>query len=135
MNKHPFIWVILGIIILVVPTIVYLCFLVPKLNETYNILMTSGGIISTSGFYGASKIPETWKSASLFKLAANSFTALITITIVQEFLPQLIGLVFVIVVSFILFKFCIGRYKDGRRKLENRELAEQIARSIAETSK
>ena len=130
MKKYPFLYVVIGIIVLVVPTFIYLWFLVPKLTEEYNVLMTSGGIVGGGGLYAASKIPESVKGAKLYKLAANSFTLLTVQIIIQKFVMQIIGLVAVFIVSFIIYKICIEAYKNGKRRKENGELAEQIARSI-----
>lgn len=135
MKKHPIWFLIIGIFILIVPTVIYLCFLIPKLTEEYNILMASGGVIGGAGLYGTTKIPEKVKYGSLFKLAANSFTILTVLTLVQEFIMELIGLVAVFVVSFIIFQILKEAWKNGRRKKENAELAEEIARSITETTK
>ena len=61
MNKHPIWYLIIGIFILVAPTVIYLGFLIPQLTEAYNVLMASGGVIGGAGFYAASKIPEKLK--------------------------------------------------------------------------
>lgn len=135
MKKHPIWFLIIGIFILVVPTVIYLCFLIPKLSEEYNILMASGGVIGGAGFYGAQKIPEKVKYGSLFKLAANSFTTLTVLTLVNQFIMQLIGLVATFIISFIIFIILKGAWKDGRRKKENAELATEIARSVNEITK
>lgn len=135
MSKHPIIYIIIGIAILLIPTIIYLCFLVPKLSEEYNVLMASGGIIGGSGFYAASQIPEKLKYSSLFKLATNSFTILTIILIVEKFIIHLIGLGFTFIISYIIFILLKGVYKNARRKNDNRELAEEISRNINKTSK
>lgn len=135
MKKHPILYIFIGLIFLFVPTIIYLCFLVPEMSEQYNILMASGGVIGGFGFFGASKIPENTKYGSLLKLAANSFTTMTVLTLVNEFIMQIIGLACVIIVSLIIFLFLKGRYKDARRRKQNSELAEEVARSIVETTK
>lgn len=134
MKKHPIWYLIIAIAILVIPTTIYLCFLVPKLSEEYNILMSSGGIIGGAGLYGASKIPDKIKYGGLFKTAANSFTILTVTALVEEFITELVGLVAVFVVCFITFKILVEVWKNARRRKENRELAREIARSVNENS-
>ena len=134
MKKHPIWYLVIAIIVLIVPTTIYLCFLVPKLSEEYNILMASGGVIGGAGFYGASKIPDKVKFSGMFKTAANCFTILTVTTLVEEFVVELIGLVAVFVVSFITFKILKEVWKNARRRKENRELAKEIARSSNENS-
>ena len=135
MKKHPILYLIIGIIILIVPTVIYLCFLIPEMSETYNVLMASGGIIGGAGFYGANRIPKDIKFSGLFKLAANSFTILTIITLVQEFALQLVGLVAVFVVSFIAFIILKGAWKNGRQRLKDERLATEVARNIVKTIK
>ena len=135
MKKHPIWYLVIGIFILVAPTVVYLGFLIPQLTEAYNVLMASGGVIGGSGFYAAQRIPKQLKYSGLFKLAANSFTIFIVLTLVNQFLMKIIGLVAVFVVSFIIFQILKGAWQNGRRKKENAELAEEITRSVVETSK
>lgn len=135
MKKHPVWFLVIGIAILVIPSAIYLVFLVPQLKEEYNVLMASGGIIGGAGFYASAYIPEKTKYGSLFKTASRSFTALAVITLVREFIMELIGLVAIFIVSFVVFKILVGVWKDARRKLQNKELADEIARSIDETSK
>lgn len=134
MKKHPIWYLVIAILILVVPTIVYLCVLVPRLSEEYNVLMASGGVVGGAGLYGASKIPDKVKNGGLFKLAANSFTILTVTVIVEEFIIELVGLVAVFVICFITFKILVGVWKNARRRKENRELAREIARSVNENS-
>lgn len=135
MNKHPIWYLIIGIIVLIVPTGVYLVFLIPSMSETYNVLMASGGVIGGAGFYGASRIPKEVKYSGLFKLAANSFTILTVITLVQEFALQLVGLVAVFIISFIAFIILKGAWKNGKQRLKDERLATEIARNVAETIK
>lgn len=135
MKKRPVFYLVLGIIILLVPTAIYLVFLVPKLTQEYNILMASGGIIGGFGFYGASKIPEKLKYSGLFKTSANAFTAFTVITIVQKFIVQLIGLCATFLISFIIFKLLMEAYKNAKQRIRDAELAKEIARNIAETTK
>lgn len=135
MKKHPIIYLFIGIGILIVPTLIYLIFLVPKLTEEYNVLMASGGVIGSAGLYGAQKIPEELKYGKLFKLAANSFTIMIVITLVNKFIMEIIGLIAVFIVSFIIFMVLKGAWKNGRRRNENNELAKEISRNIAQTIK
>ena len=134
MKKHPFLYVVIGVAILIIPTFIYLWFLVPRLTEEYNVLMASGGIVGGGGLYAASKIPESIKGAKLYKLAANSFTLLTVQVIIQKFAMQIIGLIAVFIISFIIYKIFMGAYKNGKRRKENGELAEQIARSIVKNS-
>ena len=135
MSKHPILWAILAVIVLIAPTVVYLCFLVPVMSAEYNTLMASRGKIGGSGFYGSSKIPDTIKNAGLFKLAANSFSIFIITLLVQKFIVQIIGLAATFVVSFIAFKILMECYRNAKRRKQNAELAEQVARNVAESTK
>lgn len=134
--KKRYIWyLVVGIIALIVPTAVYLGFLIPKMKEEYIILMSSGGIIGAGGFFGANKIPDKIKFASVLKLAANSFTAFITFSLIQEFFKQIVGLLIVFVVSLIIFLILKEVYKNAKQKHRTTEIATEIARSIVETTK
>jgi len=135
MKKHPIWFIILGIIILVIPTLLYLIWLMPKLTEEYNALLSSAGIIGGAGFFGTSKIPINLSNSSLFKLASNSFTTLTVILLVQEFIMEIIILASIFIISFIIFKLLIGAYKNAKRRNENAELAEEIARIVDKTIK
>lgn len=135
MKKHHIWYLIIGIFILIVPTVIYLFFLVPRLTEEYRILMASAGIVGGGGMYGAELIPEKIKFASMYKLAGKAFTLLTVTTIVEKFIIQLVGLAATIVVSYIVFYVLKEVWKNARRKLENEQLAGKIARSINETSK
>lgn len=135
MKKHPIWYLIIGIFILIVPTAVYLGFLIPQMKEEYIALLSSGGVIAGGGMYGASAIPEKVKFSSLYKLSARSFTILTCITLVQEFIMEIIFLVATFIVSFIIFSILKEIWKNARRKNENAELAKEIARNIAETTK
>lgn len=135
MKKHPVWFLIIGIFVLIAPTAIYLVFLIPQMSEEYNVLMASGGIIGGAGFYGAHRIPEKVKYSSLFRLAANSFTTMTIITLINQFIMKLIGLAAVFIVCFIIFIILKGAWKNGRRKKENTELAREIARNIAEITK
>lgn len=135
MKVKPFVYLIVGIAFLVVPTTIYLIFLVPKLSEQYNVLMASGGVLGGFGYIGAEKIPSSIKYSSLFKTASRSYTTLIVCMLIQDFLPQIIGLVATIITSVIIFLIFKGVYNNAKRKLENRELANEIARSIDKTIK
>ena len=134
MKKHPIWYLVIAILILIVPTTIYLCILVPRLSEEYNVLMASGGVVGGAGLYGASKIPDKVKHGGLFKTAANSFTILTVTVLVEEFIIELVGLVAVFVVCFITFKILVEVWKNARRRKENRELAREIARSVNENS-
>ena len=135
MRKHPIWYLVIGISVLIIPTLIYLFFLIPQLSEEYNTLMASGGVIGGAGLYGASKIPDKVKYGGLFKTAANSFTILTTILLVEEFIVELVGLVAVFVVCFITFKILVEVWKNARRQNENKQLATEIARSFNENSK
>lgn len=135
MKKHPIWYLIIGIVILIVPTAIYLVFLIPSLSAEYNVLMASGGVIGGAGFYGTSRIPSEVKYSGLFKLASTSFTIFTIITLVQEFIMELIGLAVTFVVSFIIFKILKGAWKNGRERLKNERLAEEVARNVIETTK
>lgn len=135
MKKHPIFYLIISIFVLIAPTIIYLCFLIPSLTEEYNILMASGGIIGGGGFYGANRIPKDIKFSGLFKLATNSFTILTIITLVQEFVLQLVGLVAVFIVSFIAFIILKGAWKNGRQRIKTERIAAEVARNVVETTK
>lgn len=134
MKKHPVWYLIIAISILIIPTTIYLCVLVPKLSEEYNVLMASSGVIGGAGLYGASKIPEKIKYGGLFKTAANSFTILTVTMLVEEFIVELIGLVAVFVVCFIIFKILVEVWRSAVRRKEHTELAKEIARNVNENT-
>lgn len=131
MKNHPVWYLVIAIFILVVPTTIYLIFLVPCLTEEYNVLMASSGVIGGSGMTAANYIPESWDKSKLLKLAARSFTILTVITIVEKFIIQLVGLVATFILSYILFKIFVGVWKNARRQKEHRELANEITRNVA----
>ena len=133
MKKKPIWFLVIGIIVLIVPTSIYLGFLIPQLKEEYIVLMSSGGVIAGGGMYGAQIIPEKVKYSSLYKTSARSFTLLTVITLVQEFIMEIIGLVAVFIISFIIFSILKETWKNARRRKENTEFAEEIARNIAKT--
>lgn len=135
MKKHPVWYLVIGISILIVPTLIYLIFLIPKMSVEYNILMASGGIIGGAGFYASSVIPAGIKNKSLYKLASNSFTIMCVITLVNKFIMQLIGLVSTFILSFIIYKIFKEIWKNARREKEHRELADEIARNVAQITK
>ena len=135
MKSKPIWYLIIGIIFLVVPVTVYLIFLVPELKEEYNVLMASGGILGGFGYYGANKIPDSVKYSGMFKTAARAYTTVILGTIVQDFLPQIIGLIAVLVTSVIIYIIFKELYKNARRKLDNKELATEIARGLNQGTK
>lgn len=134
MRKRPIWYLIIGIFVLVVPTVVYLCFLVPQMKEEYISLMSSGGVITAGGMYGASVIPEEVKFSSMYKLSARSFTLLTVTVLVQEFIMQIVWLIAIFIVSFIIFSILKEMWKNARRKNENSEFAREIARNITKTS-
>ena len=134
--SKKYIWsIIVGLIVLIVPTTIYLIFLVPQLTERYNVLMSSAGVLGSFGYISASKLPEKFKYSKLLKTSVNSFTTLVVMTLVQEFAKKIIFLALVLIVSFIIFEILKGVYNDGKRKYENRELANEISRSINENAK
>lgn len=134
MKKRPVWYLIIGITILIVPTAIYLAFLIPVLSEEYNILMASGGIIGGAGMYAGSKIPDTLKYSSMFKLASNSFTIMTVMLIVEKFLLEIMGLVAVFILCFIIFQILKGVYTNARRRKENAELAEEITRTVTKNT-
>lgn len=135
MKEHPIWYRVIGLFILIVPTLIYLCFLVPCLSEEYNVLMASGGIIGGAGFYASSLIPAEKQYSSLYKTACNSFTVLVVITLVEKFIIQLVFLVALFIVCFITYKILEGVYKNAVYDKKSRELSKQIASSIVECSK
>lgn len=130
MKKHPLWYLVIGFVLLIVPSVVYMCFLLPQLKEEYNILLASGGVLGGFGYYGASKIPESVKYSGLFKTASRAYTTLIFGTLIQDFLPQIIWLLVIAVTSIILFVVFKELYKNAKRRLENKELASEISRSL-----
>ena len=134
--KKRYIWILISAIVaLVVPTVIYLCFLIPQMKEEYIVLMSSGGVIAGGGLYGANAIPEKVKYSGLFKMSARAFTFLTVVTLVEKFILQLIGLVATIVLSYVVYKILLEVYRDRKQARQNDELARKIARSIDETSK
>lgn len=134
--KKKYIWyLVIGIIVLIAPTVTYLCFLVPRLTERYNVLMSSAGVLGSFGYISATKIPDKFKYSGLFKTSANAFTTMVVIMLIQEFIKELVVLAIIMFVSFIVFSILKEVYKDGKRKVENRELAGEIARSVNENAK
>lgn len=134
--KKKYIWyLVFAIFCLVVPTAVYLCFLIPNMKEEYIMLMSSGGVIGGAGFYAANAIPEKVKFSSLFKTSARSFTVLTITVLVEKFINQLIGLAVTIILSYIAYRILMEVYRDRKRKQQNTELAQEIARSIDATTK
>ena len=131
----PIVYLLIGIAILVIPSAIYLGFLIPRMSEEYIVLMSSGGVIGGAGMFGTGMIPEKTKYGSLYKTASKSFTLLVVITLVHEFIKQLIGLAAVLVVSYIIFFIFKELWKNGKRAKENSELAEEIARNITEATK
>lgn len=131
---NPIWFLILGIAILVIPTVTYLCFLIPKMTDEYIVLMSSGGVIAGGGMFGASMIPDKTKFGALYKTASKSFTLLVVITLVKDFVKPLIGLAAVFIVSFIIFKIMMELWKDGKHKRENQELAAEVARSVTQAT-
>lgn len=134
-KMNPVWYLVIGIAVLIIPSAIYLGFLIPKMSERYIILLSSGGAIGGAGAAGVAMISDKMKYGFLLKTASKSFTLLVVITLVQEFINQLIGLAIVAIVSFIIFLVMKGKWKDGKRRKENGELAEEVARSITQTAK
>ena len=133
--KKRYIWILVSAIaVLIVPTVIYLCFLIPQMKEEYIVLMSSGGVIAGGGLYGASAIPEKVKYSGLFKMSARAFTLLTVTTLVEKFILQLIGLVATIVVSYVVYKILLEVYRGRKQARQNDDLASKIARSLDETS-
>lgn len=134
--KKRYIWILISaIFVLLVPSIIYLCFLIPKMQDEYIILMSSGGVIAGGGFYGASAIPEKVKYSGLFKTSAKAFTLLTVVTLVEKFIVQIIGLVATIVVSYVIFKILLEVYRARREEFRSKELAREIAQSVNDVTK
>ena len=134
--KKKYIWFLVSaIFVLVVPTIVYLFFLIPKLEDEYIMLMSSGGVIGGAGMYAANAIPDKVRFSSLFKTSARSFTILTVTILVEKFINELIGLAVTIILSYIAYKILMEVYHDRKRSQQNTELAQEIARNIDATTK
>lgn len=131
----PIWFLIIGLVFLIVPSAIYLGFLIPQMADEYIIYMSSGGVIGGAGMFGTAMIPEKTRYGALYKTACKSFTLLVVITLVQEFVKQLIGLAAVFVVSYIIFLIFKELWKNGKRAKEDAELAEEVARGVAQASK
>lgn len=131
----PVWFLVIGIAILIIPTAIYLAFLIPQLKDEYIVLMSSGGVIGGAGMFGTEMIPDDVKYGTIYKTASKSFTLLVVVTLVQEFIKEIIGLAVVVVVSYIIFLIFKELWKNGKRSKENVELAESIARGITENTK
>ena len=134
--KKKYIWFLVSaIFVLVVPTVVYLFFLIPKLEDEYIMLMSSGGVIGGAGMYAANAIPDKVRFSSLFKTSARSFTILTVTILVEKFINELIGLAVTIILSYIAYKILREVYHDRKRSQQSTELAQEIARNIDATTK
>ena len=134
--KKKYIWLLVSaIFVLVVPTVVYLFFLIPKLEDEYIMLMSSGGVIGGAGMYAANAIPDKVRFSSLFKTSARSFTILTVTILVEKFINELIGLAVTIILSYIAYKILMEVYHDRKRSQQSTELAQEIARNIDATTK
>ena len=134
--KKKYIWFLVSaIFVLVVPAVVYLCFLIPKLEDEYIMLMSSGGVIGGAGMYAANAIPDKVRFSSLFKTSARSFTILTVTILVEKFINELIGLAVTIILSYIAYKILMEVYHDRKRSQQSSELAQEIARNIDATTK
>lgn len=132
---NPIWFLITGIIFLIIPAAIYLGFLIPQMKEEYIVLMASGGAIGSAGIGACSLIPETAKFGTLYKTASKSFTLLIVITLVQDFIKELIGLIAVLIVSYIIFIVFKELWKDGKAKRQGLIIAREITSNITETTK
>lgn len=135
MKNKCILFLVFGIVILIVPTIIYLCFLIPTMSEEYIVLMSSAEIIGGGGMYGASVIPDKKKYSGMFKLATNAFTIMTVITLVEKFIMQIMGLVVVFIISFIVFKIFMEMYKNERTRKQNIELAKEIQRNASKDTR
>lgn len=134
--KKKYIWFLVSaIFFLVVPTVIYLFFLIPKLKDEYIMLMSSGGVIGGAGMYAANAIPDKIKFSGLFKTSARSFTLLIVTVLVEKFINELIGLAVTIILSYIAYKILMEVYHDRKHSQQSTELAQEIARNIDATTK
>ncbi len=134
--KKRYIWIaVIAYLVLIAPTTIYLCWLVPNLTAEYNTMLASGGILGGSAFYGASKIPDTVKFSGLFKTASKSYTLLIISILIKDFYIECVGLLAIIVTCYIVFKILKGIYYDRKRQFENKQLAREISSSLNERSK
>lgn len=131
----PIWFLIMGIAILIIPTAIYLAFLIPRMKDEYIILMASGGVIGGAGMFGTDMIPEATKYGSLYKTASRSFTLMTVIALVQKFIGQIIGLAIVFAVCYIIFLIFRELWRNGKRAKENAELAEEITRGITQNTK
>lgn len=134
-KMRPIWWLIIGIAFLIIPAGVYLGFLIPAMRDEYIILMSSGGVIGGAGLFGAEMIPEKTKFGTLYKTASKSFTLLVVITLVKDFLPQILGFIIVVVISYIIFRIFKELWQNGKRERENKELAAEVASGVAEALK
>ena len=134
--KKKYMWFLVSaILVLIVPTVVYLFFLIPKLEDEYIMLMSSGGVIGGAGMYAANAIPDKVRFSSLFKTSARSFTLLTVTILVEKFINELIGLAVTIILSYIAYKILMEVYHDRKRSQQSSELAQEIARNIDATTK
>lgn len=136
--KKPFnpVWfLVIGIFILIAPTAIYMGFLIPAMSEQYAILMGSGAGVGGVGMFATGLIPDTAKYGTLYKTASKATTLLVVITLVQNFIGQIIGLAAVFAVSYIIFMIMRGLWRDGRRKRQDEYLAKEVARSTAQVIK
>lgn len=131
---NPTWFLVIGIILLIAPTAIYAGFLIPRMADRYIVLMSSGAGIGGAGLFGTGMIPETAKFGTLYKTASKALTLLVVITLVQEFIGQIIGLVATFAVSYIVFLIFKGLWKDGKQARQNAKLAKEVARGVAEAA-
>ena len=134
--KKTYIWFfIFAIFILIVPTVVYLCFLIPKMKDEYIMLMSSGGVIGGAGLYAANLIPEKVKFSGLFKTSARSFTLLTVTILVEKFIDEIIGLAVTVILSYIAYKILMEVYRDRKYAQQSAKLAQEITRNVDAATK
>ena len=134
-KMNPIWFLVIGIFFLIVPAAIYLGFLIPQMSEEYSVLMASGGAVGGAGLFGTEMISEKVKYGALFKTASKSFTLLVVLTLVQDFMNQILGLIAVLIVSYIIFVIMKGLWRDGKQRKQNKQLAADIAQSIASSTK
>lgn len=134
MKKHPIWYMVIGIAILVIPSVCYLFWLVPQLSEEYNVLMASGGIIGTSGLYLSDKIPDGWNHSKILKFISKGFTMLTFMTLVEKFWTKIVILLVIVIFSVSAYVIFKEVYRNAKRRIENTELATEVARSVNKNS-
>ena len=134
-GMNPNWFLVIGICILIIPAAIYLGFLIPRMKDEYIALMSSGSGLGGAGAFGTYMIPETAKFGTLYKTASKSITMLVVITLVKDFIGQLLGLALVFIISYIVFLIMRSRWKDGKRKRENADIANSVSQGVIEALK